>query len=259
MGEVALAEDSETTEVINAGSGSPCPWPGDLDRTTGPPNLKDFAVLQRCLGLSEPTSACDADEFSSADLRTDSVIDLLDYAAFAALGWPRSMTIDCGFADSAWYDRCGPGCLPEGDAVETGAPVFVGYGWPPGAQDYGVRRIQVARNSETLAALMDPSLLGDVDFETSEVLLFTTLEAVEQGCWGNVHCYNGTVDLTDGRRAVIVGFVEHGYLICLRIPWAVTRAVVAPRSDRPVVMLFIEQRGDVTQTLTPLCASESAP
>ena len=246
-------EELATTAGANAGSVLRCRWPGDLDGSGGVPDLKDFAVLQRCLGLSAPAVGCSLNEFRAADLQTDGVIDLHDYAVFTALGWPPPMTINCGLCGSYWCERCGPGCLPDGDAVETGAPVIVApHGCQP-ANGFGMRRIRVAKDADALEALVDPTPLGHVDFESSEVIIFTTPGAVEHGCWETVHCYSGTMDLPDGRRAAIVGFVEHGPLICCALPWPVTRALVAPRSDRPVVLLFIEQDGHVTQILAPSC------
>lgn len=246
-------QELQTTGRATAGSLPDCSWPGDLDGSTGVPNVRDFAVLQRCFGLSVPASGCSPEEFRASDLRTDGAIDLPDYAAFAALGWPPPMTISCGFPEPILIERCGPECLADGDAVETSEPVVVTPRQVLPALGSEIRRIQVARDPDTLTALVDPTPLGDVDFESLEVIIFTTLVAVENFCWGTVHCYNGAVDLPDGRRAAIVGFVQHGLLICLAVPWTVTRAVVAPRSERPVVLLFIERDGHVTQTVTPIC------
>ena len=252
-GERGPTEELQTTGRATAGSLPDCPWPGDLDGSTGVPNLKDFAVLQRCVGLSVPAPGCSPEEFQASDVRTDGVIDLLDYVAFAALGWPPDMTISCGLDWFSWIERCGSECLSDGDAVETGAPIVV---TPRQFQpDFGteIRRIRVARTPKTLTALVDPTPLGDVDFESFEVIIFNTPAAAEDGCWDTVHCYNGVVDLPDGRRAAIVGFVQHGLSFCFIIPPIVTRAVVAPRSERPVVLLFIEWDGEVTQTVTPIC------
>ena len=242
----------QTTGRATAGSLPDCPWPGHLDGSIGVPDLKDFAVLQRCFGLGFSAPSCSSEEFEASDLRTDGVIDLLDYAALAALGWPPPMTISCGLPWPGLV-RCGSECLPDGNAIETGAPVIVTPRQALPAFGPEIRRIQVARDPETLTALVDPTPLGEVDFESFEVIIFTTLVAVENSCWGTVHCYNGVADLPEGRRAAIVGFVEHGPLVCTILPWSVTRAVVAPRSERPVVLLFIESDGIVTQTLTPIC------
>lgn len=251
-GERGPTEELQTTGRAAAGSLPDCPWPGDLDGSMGVPDLKDFAVLQRCAGLSVPAPGCSPEDFQASDVRTDGVIDLLDYAAFAALGWPPDMTISCGFPWPGLV-RCGPECFPDGDTVESGAPVMVTRRKAPLIDYSEKRRIQVARDPDTLTALVDPEPLGDVDFESFEVIIFTTLVAVENSCWGTVHCFNGVVDLPDGRRAAIVGFVQDGPLACTIVPWSVTRAVVAARSDRPVVLLFIEADGDVTQTVTPVC------
>lgn len=246
-------EELQTTGRATAGSLLDCSWPGDLDGSLGVPNLRDFAVLQRCLGLSVPAPGCSPEEFRASDLRMDGVIDLRDYAPFAALGWSPPMAINCGVDLFTWIDRCGSECLPDGDPVDTGAPVLVTPRQALPAFGSEIRRIQVARDPDTLTALVDPTPLGDVDFESFEVIIFTTMVAAEDNCWGTLHCYNGAVDLSDGRRAAIVGFVQHGLPLCLVVPWTVTRAVVTPRSERPVVLLFIEPDGHVTQTVTPIC------
>ena len=243
-------EELQTAGRAAAGGLSNCWWQGDLDGSTSDRNLRDFTVFQRCLGLSVPTSGCSPEEFQASDLRTDGTIDLGDYAALAALGWPPPMTINCGLDTFFWIDRCGSDCLPDGDAVETSEPVVT---QSDPLINSSQRKIKVARDAETLAAFVDPALLGNVDFESEEVIIFTTLVAAENGCWGTVHCYNGLVDMADGRRAAIVGFVQHGHAFCFIPPWSVTRAVVAPRSDRPVVLLFIEWDGDVTQTVSRIC------
>lgn len=249
-GERRPSDEPETTGRATAGGLSNCWWQGDLDGSTSDRNLRDFAVFQRCVGLIVPTQSCSPEEFQASDLRTDGVIDLRDYAALAALGWPPPMTINCGLDTFFWIDRCGSDCLPDGEAVETSEPV-VSQSDP--LFNSSQRTIKVARDAETLAAFVDPALLGNVDFESHEVIIFTTLVAAENGCWGTVHCYNGLVDMADGRRAAIVGFVQHGPAVCLILPWSVTRAVVAPRSDRPVVLLFIEWDGHVTQTVSRIC------
>jgi len=233
-----------------------CPWPGDMDGTAGTPNLADFAAFQRCLGLTDPEPACDKFASAAADLHADHEIDLGDYAAFAGLAWPRPMTIECGVydPDAFFVERCGCECLASlGSEVKASSLVEVtprDLSWQFQGEPF---RVSVVRNAETLSALVDPAPLGQVDFDTSEVILFATPQAAENGCWETVHCFNGVADLPDGRRAVIVGHVEHGPVICDALPAPVTRAVVVPRSDRPVVMLFIGRDGAVTQTLRPIC------
>ncbi len=218
------------------------------------PCLKNVAAFQRCFGLDGPISSCSPLEFIVSDMNGDGTIDLCDFNRAPASWWPPPMTIHCGFAAPQWYERCSPDCLPEGDVVQTGDPVPVFL--RPACYSSGcgsAYRIQVAGDADSLEALVDPTPLGGVDFQTNEVIVFTTEEAVEQGCWGAVHCYNGVVDLPDGRRAVVVGTVQHGYLICLAMPRVVARAVVVPRSQRPVVMLFIERDATVTQIVRPIC------
>lgn len=233
-----------------------CTWPGDMDGSAGSLNLADFAAFQRCYGLTDPDPACDEVAFAAADLRADHQIDLDDYAAFVGLAWPPPMTIECGVyhPDSFFVERCGSPCLASlGSDVATAPSVEVtprDLSWQFQAELF---RVSVVRDANTLNALVDPTPLGEVDFDTLEVILFVTPQAAENGCWETVHCFNGVVDLPDGRRAVIVGHVEHGPVICDALPGLVTRAVVVPRSDRPVVMLFIGRDGAVTQTLRPIC------
>lgn len=233
-----------------------CPWPGDMNGSAGSLDLADFAAFQRCYGLTDPDPTCDEVTFAAADLRADHEIGLDDYAAFAELAWPQPVTIDCGTYNpgSFFVERCGSPCLASlGSDVATAPSIEVTprHGIPFFPDDE--YRVGVARDAETLNALADPAPLGEVDFDTSEVILFVTPQAAENGCWETVRCFDGVVDLPDGRRAVIVGYVEHGPVICDALPQPVTRGVVVPRSDRPVVMLFIGREGEVTQTLKPVC------
>ena len=154
---------------------------------------------------------------------------------------------NCPFlpASGASSSRCGPEYLPAGEPVLSSSDVVV----TPIDLAIVPDRIQILHDLESLQALIEPAPLGQVDFEIEEVIIFTTPEAPNNGCWGGNHCFNGVVDLTDGRRAVVVGFTSYGDqpVICTRLPDTVTRAVVVPRSELLPVLWFITETGTVEQ------------
>jgi hypothetical protein len=60
-----------------------CPC-GDIDRSGGPSNMADFAVFANCFGLNAATPECTKPELICSDLDGDTVVDLGDFATFAA-------------------------------------------------------------------------------------------------------------------------------------------------------------------------------
>lgn len=238
-------------------------WPGDINGNGGPPNLADYATFQRCFGAMSESADCTDLEADRADFVRNGMIDARDFRTFSALWVPECMYIPCGSYKSMFFvTRCGSDCLPPGLVVpfEEREPYWArtcqgntaGHCttvYPRLIPD----RIQVIRDQETLDETLCPGCSFPVDFATSDVILILNQEAASGYCWEAQHCVNGVVDLDDGRRVVVVGFVEDGPVICLELPGATWRTLLVPRSDRPVVMFFIEATGDVTVTGAPVC------
>ncbi len=217
-------------------------------RTWGPASLADFAVFQRCFGLTSPNAQCNEEDFTSSDIYPNGVVDRFDYHFLREGLGPGPWSIHCS------YPPCEPDCLPRGQDVnvETLARIWVTCDVWPGDAD----RVQVIRDEEDLDALVPPdsqAVLGTVDFDTHEVIVFSTDERPWGGCWAT-QCFDGIVDLVDGSRAVIVGRVDDRRpVICLRLPGVDIRAAVVPRSSRPVVMFLVA--GTAQEISTPICST----
>ena len=219
-------------------------------RTWGSATLADFAVFQRCYGLTGTDSQCDEEDFDRSDIYPDGAVDLFDYHYLQEGFEPGPWHANCSFPP------CGPDCLPRGQDVDTHTSTWV---WVNCALSLGdADRVQVVQDQKSLDLLMPSdaqALLGMIDFDVSEVIVFSTNQYVWGTCWAS-QCYVGVVDLADGRRALVVsGVPDKGRLICLIFESIDIRAVVVPRSDRPVSM-FLVPGGNfsrVREVNAPLC------
>jgi len=114
-----------------------------------------------------------------------------------------------GFEPGPWYadcafPPCGHDCLPRGDVVDThlSTRVRVDCAVPLGDAD----RVQAVRDQEGLDLLLPSDAqdsLGPIDFDVSEVIVFSTNQYAWHGCWAS-QCVVGVVDMADGRGFLCV-------------------------------------------------------
>jgi len=147
-------------------------------------------------------------------------------------------TVGCVEQNEPTSGTCGGQFLPNGTVVESSEVMSLG------SVTVDQRRIEVVRDQELLEGLVDPQSLRQIDFSAEEVVLYSI---VQDSC-GDRGCFNGVVDLDDGRRAVVLGEKDSTSMACdARMSDYQLRAVILPRSDRSVFLYALDTSGQAQE------------